>query len=203
MVSRTYKPDQHQHRTRQKRNAPAEVKKLVVGEPLAKAAGKCRRTRGIRRARPVAGTCRTRRACPAAHSQSPAAPRRPTRRPARGPARSGKAPAAPARKTPIVWYVGKRADRDRRKSHREQRCHQRGFAADAVAEVSKKRGTHRPREKRNSKCGQRSQPSPKPDRTPGKTISEIPAPPPSHRYRNRKTRWWCRSGWQTAPGPAD
>ena len=91
-------PDDDQRGAGEKRDAPAEGEELIVGEPASRARETRRPRTGSRSARRAAGTCRTRRACPAARSRSRAGRRRPTRRRDRGPGRSGRARAAAARR---------------------------------------------------------------------------------------------------------
>ena len=89
--------DADEHGAGEKREAPAEGEELLVAERR----DSSRKTPPEKRSRParrVAETSRTTRACRAARSRPPAAPRRPTRRRARAPDRSGRSPAAAARR---------------------------------------------------------------------------------------------------------
>ena len=92
----------------------------------------------------------------AARSRSRAAPRRPIRRRAR--ALTEAAEREQRGRGDADRGVGRQqADRDRREPHREQRCDERRFAADAVAEVAEQRGADRPRDERDRERRERLQ----------------------------------------------
>ena len=162
----------------------------------------CRKTGRSRSAHRAAETCRTTHACPAVHSRSPATRRRPTRHPDPDPGRNGTAPAARAqpRRCPHRWATSRWS---------RWKC---PWSARPPPGSPCARCGHRSDRIPPNRSGARRTPArtwpaipawPRWRPSRGKTASGKSTPPLWRRCRNRRTRSWCRSGWQKECGAAN